>query len=155
MVGYSHNFCATIAGVYQHCGQKGLQLEQCLPFSSGSLQSTSLYHEHQSVEMMALGRHQLNVSMFSELYGHFIQQQVLIISLQRATNTLGHTLCYLRASMGHLWPTTCLDVTHSWDWRFHLVVKDVQLSLVSLCFRLDFFYICTHFKKLLLYQLSI
>lgn len=43
MVGFSHNVCATIAPschAGHHCTSKGLNLDLCLPFSSGSMLTT-------------------------------------------------------------------------------------------------------------------
>lgn len=58
-----------------------------------------------------------------------------------------------------LWPTTQLQVTHSWYWKLHLVTRIIHLGLcfphylaISLrnCLR-----ICIYLRKLLLFQASI
>lgn len=118
-VGCYHNFCAIIATAYlsgrspgHRCRLKGLQLAWCLPFSSGSMQHTFPYQEHQSVGGKTLVRHSLDFSMFSELYRCF-QQQSLTISLQRATYSLGYSLDCLGAPVRPFWPTTQLNITQS------------------------------------------
>lgn len=67
--------------VGQHCRSKALWLGWCLSFSSGSMQSTFLCQEHQPVGMKALGKQQLNLSLFNELYRCDLQQWGHTVSL--------------------------------------------------------------------------
>lgn len=113
-----------------HCRSRGMYLGWCLLFSFDSVQSTIQYHGHQSIWAKALGRHQLNFSLFNELRRYYLQQQKLIITLWRAVNSLGSTLGCLGVSMRSYCPTTQLDVTHSQNQRWlHLTMRDVQLGL--------------------------
>lgn len=52
----------------------------------------------------------------------------LAISLWRAAYSLGNSLGCLEVSMGPLWHTTQLEVTHSWYSELHLVTREVQLG---------------------------
>ena len=64
------------------------------------------------IGVKALGRHQLDFSMFSEIYRHCLHQEGLTVSLWIATDNFGNSLYCL--AIKPLWPTTRLDVTHSW-----------------------------------------
>lgn len=91
------------------------------------VQSAFQYHECQSVGVKALGGHQLDFSMCSELCRCCLQQWGLTISLWEATNSLGDSLGFLEDFKEPLWPTTWLIVACSQPWR--LLEKNVQLEL--------------------------
>lgn len=164
-VGCYHNFCAIIATAYlsgrspgHRCRLKGLQLAWCLPFSSGSMQHTFPYQEHQSVGGKTLVRHSLDFSMFSELYRCF-QQQSLTISLQRATNSPGISLEGLEISTWVLLASNLFRCNPFLALEVSFGGKRCLVGALSpLMFdgsNLDFLYICIYFKKLLQKQVSI
>lgn len=79
--------CTIQAG--HHCRSKYLELCLCLSLSSGSLQSTFLYHEHyQSTGLKTLVRQQSDISIFYGMCKYCLQQQCVTISLWREANSL-------------------------------------------------------------------
>ena len=87
-----------------------------------------------------------------------LQQQYLTISLQKTINSLDKILVSLWVAMEPFWPKLQLSVTHSQNWRLHLVIRDIKLRSVFLIlwqFHLNSPHICIYFRKNLLYQVSI
>lgn len=66
-----------------------------------------------------LCRHQIPLSMFSELCVCYLQNWVLAVSVWRANCCLGNSLGCLVISMIFFWLTSELDVTQSWYWNPH------------------------------------
>lgn len=94
---YFHYLCATKVLSYfigrTGCRKKFFWLDWCLHFSSGSQQSTFPYQRHQNMRIKVLQRHQLALSMFSELCGQFLQQS-FTVSLWKATYCFGNRVFF-------------------------------------------------------------
>lgn len=84
------------------CRSKGLQLGWYLAFSFGSVQSTFQYNENWLVGVKALGRHQRNFSIFSELCRCCLQQQFFILPIEWNQQP-GQQPALLELLMGPLW----------------------------------------------------
>lgn len=122
LVGYSHSFALLW---HQYIFQEGYhwraqswKVGSCSQLSSPSVQSTFQDYGHLSGEAKALEWHPLDFPIFKEICRCCLQNWGLTISLWRATNNFGHSLYCLRVSMGPVWPTTQLDVAHSYTWSF-------------------------------------
>lgn len=138
VVAYSHKFVPLlhqhISQVGHHCRSKALQLGRCLSFSSGSLQSTFLYQKNQSIGATAVIRQQLDFSMFNELcVGVFFSNRALPSVCGEHSRILAIAWVVLSISLGSLWLRSQLDITHSWHWKFQLIVRDV-LGLCLSCY---------------------
>lgn len=134
--------------INHHRTSKALKLDCCLPFSFGSFQSTFQFQEQQSQ-----GRSYLvgtSSTFFCQLFGYYLAQQYLTTSLQRTIIGLSLLLDHLTNNSIICCPFSNIDES--------LVMRDVQLgsaSLVICLILLEHLHICTHFRKNLLYQISI
>lgn len=128
LAGYSYKLCATMAQYIlqqeHHCQSKGLPLCWCLPFSYGSMQSIFLYQRHWNIWVKALGRPQLDLSMFNKFFSDgslpsFCGEEPIVLA----------TAWVVGDSQGTLWPITKLYVTHSQYCKLHLVTKGFHWGL--------------------------
>lgn len=82
LVDYSHKLCVTFIVSAYLVVRLQLQINACVyvlvfTFFLGSVHSSFQYHKYQYTRVMALGKHQLNFSVFSELCAHCLQEQAL------------------------------------------------------------------------------
>lgn len=104
VVGYSHNFCATSAGMY-HPGKTLSYINRFL----ARLVFTFLFWEQAeylpmpwTLESSCEVRQHQYLSMFNEIWRRCLQQQSLTISLWGSINNIGNHLSCLGISMGLL-----------------------------------------------------
>lgn len=136
-----------------HCRSKGLWLRWCLCFSSTIVQRTFLYERNWHVGLKALCMHQLDFSMFDELWLYFgvLQQPRVLLSVYREKNIV--------------------LATGSIVWEFSLANNSIRCCLITglktfgdkswpievlsprlfVQFHFHHLSICMHFKNLLPY----
>lgn len=118
-------------------------------WSFRNVQQTFLYQQLWKMQGKLLCMSQLEFSMYNELCVCCPQQWEFVISLWRASYSLGNNFGCLVVFMGSLWSTTQLDIKHSWHWKIHLVTR--YLHLVSVYFiwwsYLDCFHICIYVSQ--------
>lgn len=94
----------------------------------------SCTRKNQSVGATAVIRQQLDFSMFNELcVGVFFSNRALPSVCGEHSRILAIAWVVLSSSMGSLWLRAQLDITHSWHWKFQLIVRDV-LGLCLSCY---------------------
>lgn len=121
--------CTIQAG--QHCRSKCLELCLCLSLSSGSVQSTSLFHErYQPTGAKTLVRQQPEFPFLMGCVSIFFNNSVLpSVAREKSIILKSRKLLELFKYFHGAPLANNSDDTHSWNWWIHLLVSDVYLVL--------------------------